>query len=58
MLSEGHLNGWNQFVEIVRQLRGEAGERQVPGAKIAQWGTALGDSIIFASAKAAGDRTR
>lgn len=47
MLSEGHLNGWSQMMEIVRQLRGEAGERQVAAARTAQWGTALGDSIIF-----------
>jgi len=47
MLSEGHLNGWSQMMEIVRQLRHQAGARQVPDAKVAQWGTALGDSIIF-----------
>lgn len=47
MLSEGHLNGWSQLMEIVRQLRGEAGERQVEAARTAQWGTALGDSVIF-----------
>jgi acetyl-CoA acetyltransferase len=47
MLSEGHLNGWNQFVEIVAQLRHEAGERQVVDIKLAQWATALGDAIIF-----------
>jgi acetyl-CoA acetyltransferase len=47
MLSEGHLNGWSQVAEIVCQLRGEAGARQVAGARTAQWGTALGDSIIF-----------
>jgi len=49
MLSEGHLNGWSQMMEIVRQLRCQAGQRQVPSAKVAQWGTALGDSIIFSN---------
>lgn len=50
MLSEGHLNGWTQFVETVRQLRGECGDRQVADAKIGQWGTSLGDALIFARA--------
>lgn len=47
MLSEGHLNGWPQIAEIVRQLRNEAGERQIPDAKTGQWGTGLGDALIF-----------
>jgi acetyl-CoA acetyltransferase len=48
-LSEGHFNGWGQMAEIVRQLRGEAGERQVPNARLIQWATTLGDSLIFGS---------
>jgi acetyl-CoA acetyltransferase len=47
MLSEGHLNGWNQFFETVTQIRQQAGDRQLSNAEIGQWGTALGDSIIF-----------
>jgi acetyl-CoA acetyltransferase len=54
MLSEGHLNGWSQFAEIVTQLRGDAGERQVPNAQVAQWGTALGDSLILGNEVALG----
>jgi acetyl-CoA acetyltransferase len=50
MLSEGHLNGWNQFVEILVQLRHAAGARQVVDLELAQWATALGDSIIFGRA--------
>jgi acetyl-CoA acetyltransferase len=46
-LSEGQLNGWGQIFEIVTQLRGEAGERQVKNVKLAQWATTVGDSIIF-----------
>jgi acetyl-CoA acetyltransferase len=46
-LSEGQLNGWGQMVEICTQLRGEGGQRQVQGAKLAQWATTIGDSIIF-----------
>jgi acetyl-CoA acetyltransferase len=47
LLSEAHVGGWNSICEIVRQLRGEAGPRQIPGAETLQWGTAWGDSIIF-----------
>jgi len=46
-LSEGHSNGWGQTLEIVRQLRGQAGERQIPDVALAQWATTLGDSIIY-----------
>lgn len=47
LLSEGHVVGWNLFVEIVRQLRGQCGERQVKDARVIQWGSFLGESIIF-----------
>lgn len=47
MLSEGHLNGWPQMMEIVRQLRGEAGPRQIQDVKVGQWATPLGDSVLF-----------
>ena len=48
-LSEGHANGWGHTLEIVRQLRGQAGPRQIPDLKVAQWATTLGDSIIYGS---------
>jgi acetyl-CoA acetyltransferase len=51
-LSEGHSNGWGHTLEIVRQLRGEAGERQVPNARTALWATTLGDAILYANAAA------
>jgi acetyl-CoA acetyltransferase len=46
-LSEGHSNGWGQTMEIVRQLRGQAGERQVAGCATAMWATTFGDAIIY-----------
>lgn len=47
LLSEAHVSGWNSIVEIVRQLRGEAGPRQIAGARVLQWGTCWGDSLVF-----------
>ncbi len=47
-LSEGHSNGWGQTLEIVRQLRGEAGERQIADCNHALWATTFGDAILYA----------
>jgi acetyl-CoA acetyltransferase len=47
LLSEGHVVGWNLFIEAVRQLRHECGERQVKEAEIVQYGSFLGESVIF-----------
>jgi acetyl-CoA acetyltransferase len=48
-LSEGHGNGWGHLVELVRQLRGQAGPRQIEGLNVGLWATTLGDSIVYAN---------
>jgi acetyl-CoA acetyltransferase len=47
LMSEAHIMGWNHQVEIVRQLRGECGPRQIANAQLIQWGNAYGDSLIY-----------
>ena len=49
LLSEAHIGGWNSVLEMVRQLRGTAPERQIANARHLQWGTAWGDSVILSS---------
>jgi acetyl-CoA acetyltransferase len=47
LLSEGHVSGWNLFTECVKQLRGGLGARQVKDCEVVQYGSFLGESIIF-----------
>ena len=47
LLSEAHAGGWNSICEMVRQLRRDAGARQIDGARVLQWGTVWGDSVIL-----------
>lgn len=47
LLSEGHAVGWNLHIEAVRQLRHECAERQVKDAKIIQYASFLGESVIY-----------
>ena len=47
-LSEGHSNGWGQTLEIVRQLRGQAGPRQIEDSRASRSGRRRsGDSILY-----------
>lgn len=45
--SEGHICGFGQVIEGVKQLRGECGPRQVEGATIFQYAHSAGDTVIF-----------
>lgn len=47
LISEGHASGWGHQIEIVRQLRGECGERQIPNLHAAMWGNSYGDALIY-----------
>lgn len=50
MLSEAYIHGLNGAVEMVAQLRGEADERQIPGAEVALasgFGTTTGCGVVF-----------
>lgn len=46
-LSEAHMVGWNDIVEIVHQLRHEAGARQVPEAQHMMYAHSSGDATVF-----------
>ncbi|MDB5370663.1 MAG: hypothetical protein JWP20_2221 [Roseomonas sp.] len=46
-LSHAQMNGWGQIRELVLQLRGEAGPRQVAGARHGLWIGCGGDAIAF-----------
>jgi acetyl-CoA acetyltransferase len=50
LLSEAHLLGYGHLIEMVRQLRGTAGERQIPDASVVQWATPRGDSLVLTRA--------
>ncbi|MEP9382943.1 thiolase C-terminal domain-containing protein [Nocardioides cheoyonin] len=50
MLGEGDYTGYGHLVEMVRQLRGQAGRRQIERATALQWATPWGDSLILTAA--------
>jgi acetyl-CoA acetyltransferase len=44
LLSEAYMHGWNQLAEATRQLRHEAGERQIPGLTVSLYSLATTES--------------
>lgn len=45
MLSGSYMHGWNYVAEIVRQLRHDAGPRQIPGVEISMFSLAQTDQV-------------
>jgi acetyl-CoA acetyltransferase len=45
MLSGSYMHGWNHVAEITRQLRGEAGARQVPRLEVSLFSLAQTDQV-------------
>jgi acetyl-CoA acetyltransferase len=52
LIGEGHTGGWGHLVEIARQLRHEAGARQIRNASVLQWATVFGDALLFTNDRA------
>ena len=47
LLSEAHCLAWNHMVDIIRQLRGECGARQIKNANVISFLGRNGDMFIF-----------
>lgn len=47
LMAEGDFTGYAHLIEMVRQLRGTAGARQIANASVLQWATPWGDSLIL-----------
>lgn len=47
LMAEGDFTGYAHLIEMVRQLRGTVGDRQITDASVLQWATPWGDSLIL-----------
>lgn len=47
MLAEAHMAGWSHLIEMVDQLRGRCGPRQLDAPEFLHWGTTYGDSMVL-----------
>jgi acetyl-CoA acetyltransferase len=50
LLSEGYIHGFNNVMETVSQLRGDAGARQLPRVEVALasgWGANVGSALVL-----------
>lgn len=45
MLSESYMHGWNHVAEITRQMRGEAGARQIKDLEVSMFSMAQTDQV-------------
>jgi acetyl-CoA acetyltransferase len=45
MLSGSYMHGWNHVAEITRQLRHEAGRRQIEGVQVSMFSLAQTDQV-------------
>jgi acetyl-CoA acetyltransferase len=48
-LSDVESFGWGHSIDIVRQLRGEAGAAQVPGARVGQYASGDRSSVLYST---------
>lgn len=49
LMSEAHLSGYGHIIEMVRQLRGQAGERQLQDPSVLQWSAPWGDALVLSA---------